>query len=261
MRAAFAIAALAGSSFAAPNYGLPQKDVKVVSHYVVQTVVQTVYVTEGYEAHKPKHTPTQKPVSSAPKHTSAPAVTSAVVYEASSPAPKPTTEAPAPSSEAPAPSSEAPAPTTEAPAPTTEAPAPTTTTAASTPAATTGGYMDIVSEWRAKLGLKALECDSKLEANAEDTVVSSNGVMIHKLNPGTFGQVLAPGSADDFEHVFVGGWLCEIPTLPGLDGVCATQSEGWSYEGQTGHAEILTSTSYSKIGCHLYAGIWGCDLA
>ena len=111
------------------------------------------------------------------------------------------------------------------------------------------------------MGMKPLEHDSKLESNAMDTVVSSNGQMVHKLNPGSFGQVLAPGNADDFEHVFVGGWLCEIPSLPGLDGVCAQQSEGWAYAGQTGHAEILTSDQYSKIGCALHAGIWCCDVA
>ena len=111
------------------------------------------------------------------------------------------------------------------------------------------------------MGMKPLAHDSKLESNAMDTVVSSNGQMVHKLNPGSFGQVLAPGNADDFEHVFVGGWLCEMPSLPGLDGVCATQSEGWAYAGQTGHAEILTSDSYSKIGCALHEGIWCCDLA
>jgi hypothetical protein len=87
--------------------------------------------------------------------------------------------------------------------------------------------------------------------------------MKHKLNPGTYGQVLAPGKPDmeSFLSVFVGGWLCEIPTLPGLDGVCSTMSKGWSYEGQTGHAEILTSDNYSKIGCKNYEGIWCCDLA
>jgi hypothetical protein len=111
------------------------------------------------------------------------------------------------------------------------------------------------------MGMKPLANDAKLQSNAMDTVVSSNGQMVHKLNPGSYGQVLAPGNADDFEHVFVGGWLCEMPSLPGLDGVCATQSEGWAYEGQTGHAEILTSDNYSKIGCALHAGIWCCDLA
>lgn len=123
------------------------------------------------------------------------------------------------------------------------------------------GYMAVVDRWRARMGLEALSCSAKLEANAMDTVMSSNGEMIHKLNPGTFGQVLAPDPTGDFEHVFVGGWLCEIPSLPGLQGVCVTQSDGWAYNGQTGHAEILVSANYSGIGCALYAGIWCCDLA
>merc|ERR1712029_898799 len=97
--------------------------------------------------------------------------------------------------------------------------------------------------------------------NALKTVQNSDGSMVHELNPGTMAQVLAPGTSSDFENVFVGGWLCEIPTLPGLDGVCSTMSAGWSYNGETGHAKILTATSYSKIGCALYAGIWACDLA
>lgn len=123
------------------------------------------------------------------------------------------------------------------------------------------GYMAVVDRWRATMGLEALRNNATLEANAMDTVVSSNGQMVHKLGPGTFGQVLAPGSIGDFEHVFVGGWLCEIPSLPGLQGVCATQSDGWAYNGQTGHAKILVSEEYSDIGCALYAGIWCCDLA
>ncbi|KAJ4369899.1 hypothetical protein N0V83_005663 [Neocucurbitaria cava] len=249
MRTTFALAALAGSAFAAPSYGRPVKEVKNV-HVVVETVVQTVYVTEGYQHPKPTHS---KPTRSPSPVYSAPAVTTVVIE---TPSPAPTSSA----YEAPAPSSYA-APSYEAPAPSSEAPAPTTTTQAPAPSATASGYKGIVDEWRSKMGLTALSQDTKLESNAMDTVVSSNGQMVHKLNPGTFGQVLAPGNADDFEHVFVGGWLCEIPTLPGLDGICATQSQGWTYEGQTGHAEILTSSSYSKIGCALYAGIWACDLA
>jgi len=121
--------------------------------------------------------------------------------------------------------------------------------------------MAIVAEYRQKMGLKALACSTKLEANALDTAASGNGQMVHKLNPGTFGQTLAPGDEKDFLHVFVGGWLCEIPTLPGLTNECETQSQGWSYQGQTGHAEILTSPSYSEIGCAWAGGIWCCDVA
>ena len=124
-------------------------------------------------------------------------------------------------------------------------------------------YMDIVGEWRWRLGLSQLQYDSHLESNALDTVISSNGQMIHKLNPGTFAQVLAPGrcgNLDDFYSLFVGGWLCERPDLPGLNGICANYP-GWSHGGQTGHADILTSPSYSRIGCACAVDIWSCDLA
>lgn len=129
------------------------------------------------------------------------------------------------------------------------------------PAPSTGTYMDTVNDWRAKLGLEDLAHDDTLEANAQDTCQSGNGQMVHKLNPGTMGQVLAPGEPNEFERVFVGGWLCEMPDMAGMDGVCASMSSGWNYMGQTGHAEILTADSYSKIGCACVQGIWGCDLA
>ncbi|KAF2855028.1 hypothetical protein T440DRAFT_201841 [Plenodomus tracheiphilus IPT5] len=230
MRSAIALslAAIAGSALAAPsNYGNQVKDV----HVVVETVVHTVYYTEG----QPQATPTPSPE----QYYEAPAVTSAVY------------EAPAPTS-----SAVYVAPTYEA----APAPQPSSTKPAA-PVATGSGYQGIVDKWRAKLNLKPLINSKKLEDNAMNTVIASNGEMIHKLNAGTFGQVLAPGDKDDFEHVFVGGWLCEIPTLPGLDGICQTQSAGWTYQGQTGHAEILTSPNYSEIGCAFNAGIWCCDLA
>ena len=236
MRTTTAILALAGSALAAPHWNQPEyKEVQNV-HIVYETVVHTVYYTEGQQQQA-------KPTKASTTAYQAPAVTTTVVYEEYTPAP--TSTKVVEYSQAPAPSSTKAAATSAAPA----------------PSSTASGYQAVVDTWRAKLGLKALANDAKLESNAMDTVVSSNGQMVHKLNPGSYGQVLAPGNADDFEHVFVGGWLCEIPTLPGLDGVCTTQSEGWAYEGQTGHAEILTSDNYSKIGCALHAGIWCCDLA
>lgn len=246
MRATTAILALAGSALAVPHYNKPveYKEVQNV-HVVYETVVHTVYFTPG--GHKPA-----KPTKVYTPTPEAPAVTTTVVYEENTPAP-----APAPTSEV-VEYSEAPAP---APAPTSTKEAATSAAPAPAPSAPASGYQAVVDTWRAKLGLKPLVNDAKLESNALDTVVSSNGQMIHKLNDGSMGQVLAPGDKDDFEHVFVGGWLCEIPTLPGLDGICETASKGWAYAGQTGHAEILTSPSYSKIGCALHAGIWCCDLA
>lgn len=124
-----------------------------------------------------------------------------------------------------------------------------------------GGYYQVVEDWRSKLGLPRLALDAKLEANAIDTSVSSNGRLVHKLNPDSMAQVMAPGKATDFEDVFVGGWLCEIPTMPGLGSVCATKSLGWTYGGQTEHAKILSDRRYTRIGCGFGKGIWTCDLA
>jgi Cysteine-rich secretory protein family len=134
---------------------------------------------------------------------------------------------------------------------------------ASAPSSNDGSWQSVVAEWRAKGGYKAFTFDSQLTANAQKTADESVGGLHHQLNPGSMGQVLAPGDLNNFEHVYVGGWLCEIPSLPGLNGVCAEQSKGWSYQGQTGHAEILTSPNYSKIGCAYGSGtgVWACDVA
>jgi uncharacterized protein YkwD len=248
MRATFAIAALAGAAIAAPSYGngYGSKPVENV-HVVVETVVKTVYVTEGYEV--PTPTPayvapaaptTTTTVAKPAKPTDAYPVVSMPAYEA--PAPAQPTYAPAPEP------TYAPEPTPE---PTPEQPAP--------PA--TGGYMDVVSKWRSKMGMKELAVSSKLEGTSKDTVDSSPGRMKHKLNSGVYGQVLAEGTADNFEHVFLGGWLCERANLPGLGNACETASDGWNYQGQTGHADILTSPEYTQIGCSFATGIWCCDLA
>lgn len=144
-----------------------------------------------------------------------------------------------------------------------DAPAPSSSSAPAPPSGGSDtGYMGIVNEYRGKMGLPSLAQDSKLEANALDTSKSSGGALKHKLNSGSFGQVMAPGedTLDKFEHVFVGGWICEIPSLlPG--GECTEQSKGWNYQGQTGHAKILTDTKYTKIGCACALDIWTCDVA
>lgn len=267
---AISIAALAGSALAAPSYPAaypaaypadqPAPAANPNVEVVVEHVVHTVYVTEG----SPEATPCP---SSTPAATPAPAATpSPEAYPAEQPAPAPSTfssvvyveATPSPYPEAPVEPEPTPTPT---PAPAPE-PTPTPTPSPSpSPAPSTGGYMDVVTEWRAKLGLSALEFSAELESNALDVVIEGNGKMVHKLNKGTFGQVLAPGDADKFEYVFVGGWLCEMANLPGLGDACAQFSKGWDYQGQTGHAEILTSPNYSKIGCSNREGIWCCDLA
>jgi hypothetical protein len=94
--------------------------------------------------------------------------------------------------------------------------------------------------------------------NALETVINGNGWMAHQLNPGSLGQVLAPGEPEGFRHVFVGGWLCEKPRLKDLNGECGTVSEGWTYSS-TGHVDIVISNKYKSIGCAWFNGIWGCD--
>jgi hypothetical protein len=143
------------------------------------------------------------------------------------------------------------------PQPTAQQPAP-----ASGGSGAGSGYMSTVNTWRSKMSLSPFTQDSKLEANALDTSQSSGGQLKHKLNSGSMGQVMAPGNSGNFESVFVGGWLCEMPQLPGLgSSVCNTMSKGWNHAGQTGHAELLSSKTYKKIGCALASGIWTCDLA
>lgn len=247
---------LAGTTLAAPALHR-RGEKKVVWHTVVKTAYVTVF----------PGMPQPTPESSEPAvPTTTVAVTPTPEPELEQPEPEPTpssstvivVETPEPSSEVPVSTPMATPSSTQAAAPTSSQAASPTTSQAAAPSGT--GYMAIVDEWRAKLGLEALTQDSKLEANAKDTVVTSNGKMVHKLNPGSYGQVLAPGSPDEFYSCFVGGWLCERPDMAGMNGVCNTASKGWSHTS-TGHADILTSGSYSKIGCANYNGIWGCDLA
>lgn len=249
--------ALAASALAAPaieERGRGHK--KVVWH----TVIETAYVTVPYGYEHPK-THSSKPSPSS-KASPPPAAPTTVVY---APPPAPTSssvvvEKPSSTSVYIAPTSVYVAPSSSSVyvAPSSSSPPPAATSSA--PPATGTGYMSVVSEWRAKLGLKELTQDSTLEANALKTAVDGNGQMKHELNPGSYGQVLAPGQEDEFYHCFVGGWLCEKPDMAGMDGVCATASDGWYYTS-TGHADILTSPDYSKIGCGWADGIWACDVA
>jgi hypothetical protein len=119
--------------------------------------------------------------------------------------------------------------------------------------------MAVVSQWRAAGGLGALTQSSQLEANAAKTCADSGGNLNHELNPGTMAQVLAPGDCtnQEFTSCYVGGWLCEIPSLQGLNGICATAGQGWNHGGETGHADILyVSTLLSMLcsGLTLFTG-------
>ncbi|CAI6290118.1 unnamed protein product [Periconia digitata] len=120
--------------------------------------------------------------------------------------------------------------------------------------------LPIINYWRVRVGSHPLQWSGKLEGNVRDTVNSAHGSLTHKLNPGTLAQVLAPGVEWWFENVWVGGWMCEQPNMSGMGDACRTWSKGWVYNGQTAHAQIVTSNAYSHIGCAFAGGIWGCDL-
>lgn len=232
--------ALAGSVMAAPkpHYGGGNR------HVVWETAIVTVIVGPDGQPIEAAPTPAPEPSQA---YQPAPAEPTTVVVESPPPQSYQVPEQPSPTP--------TPEPSTPAPSP-SPSPAPAPSSAPSTG----GGYIDIANQWRVKLGLPAFEQDATLQANALKTCDDGNGEMVHELNPGTFGQTLAPGQPDEFEKVFVGGWLCERPDLPGLDGICDTMSSGWAYNGQTGHADIITG-DYTKIGCANAKGIWGCDYA
>ena len=93
--------------------------------------------------------------------------------------------------------------------------------------------------------------------------------MNHKLNQGSYAQVIASGSSGKGSNgltpfeLATQLWLCELPQ--GNIG-CNGPSNG----ADTGHAEILKSPSYTKIGCYYmdsvkknlgFAGMYTCDLA
>jgi hypothetical protein len=50
------------------------------------------------------------------------------------------------------------------------------------------------------------------EQRPQKTADQSFGGLKHQLNPGSVAQVLAPGEVDECEKVYVGGWLCEVPS-------------------------------------------------
>jgi len=245
---------LAGTALAAPapHHRGRRPGRRIIWKTLVKTEYVTVWPGTPKETAKPTTTvevPEVEPTSVAPKSSVKPVESSYVVV---TPTPTPN---PSPKPEEPEPEPTKPAES----APEEPKPAPTKPAEGTYDNARTEEYMAIVDEWRARLGKGKLNWDAKLEANAIDTSVSGNGKMVHKLNPGTFGQVMAPGTAENFYHCFVGGWLCERPDMAGMNNVCDTIT-GWGYT-TTGHADILSSDGYTKIGCGWANRIWTCDVA
>lgn len=281
--------------------------------WVKSTMVETVYVTRGnlpaktpepnprakhygyrktwyYEAPAPVNTPSSTVVE--PKATSTPVVVQPKPEEKPTPIivnTKPTTAAsvddeittPAP----PPPSSTPVQVPVRSPSP-KPIPAATEEVDDGSPKSDGVTLLTTINKYRKAYNVNTLTWSSKLAGNALKTGTDGGGVnQVHQLNPGTYGQVITPGTDHrtgdmkydpdtSFELSFV-AWLCEVSSDPQLKSPidqCALVAKNLHmYYSDTGHHDILTSSSYKTIGCAFaknpnaapnspYQGLWVCDL-
>ncbi|MCJ1466409.1 Mucin-13 [Pseudocyphellaria aurata] len=166
-------------------------------------------------------------------------------------------------------------------------PAPSTTPKSTSSGPTSGGIplIDTINKWRGKYGLDDLKFSNTLTANALKTGTDDGGSEEkHELNPGSNAQVITPGMSvaygdldglSPFELSYV-AWLCEVQSDPELNSdknYCKIVEDKLHMRySDTGHHDILCSTSYKTIGCAFadnpnednntpYQGLWVCDLS
>ena len=139
--------------------------------------------------------------------------------------------------------------------------------------------------WRDQYGLPHFTWDAQLEKNALKTGTDGRGQnQVHQLNPGTMAQVITPGMVVKYGGDLGGdtpfelsycAWLCEVPSntlkAGGKDQCNLVDKNLHMYYSDTGHYDILTSPTYTKMGCAFshnpdtdnntpYQGLWVCDL-
>lgn len=206
------------------------------------------------------------------------------------PAAEPTSATPLPSvtpSVTPQPKTQPPPSTTPTPTPTPQPAAQPTASPESdgSPLSDGTSLLETANYWRDQYGLPHFTWDAQLEKNALKTGTDGRGQnQVHQLNPGTMAQVITPGMVVKYGGDLGGdtpfelsycAWLCEVPSQTlkaGGKDQCKLVSDNlhMSYS-DTGHYDILTSKSYSKIGCAFadnpdtdnntpYQGLWVCDL-
>lgn len=144
-----------------------------------------------------------------------------------------------------------------------------------------------INKWRKIYKLPLLRWNHQLELNALKTATDGAGqYQNHELNPGTMAQVISPGMEvkyggnlggdTPFELSYV-AWLCESSSDPelksdGTDQCQLVDDNLHMHYDDKGHYDILTSTSYTHIGCAFadnpdsgndtpYQGLWVCDLS
>jgi hypothetical protein len=122
--------------------------------------------------------------------------------------------------------------------------------------------MGCINKWRTTMGKPTLAYNATLQAIVNAETQEMNGVLRHVVKPGVYGQVVAPGQASNFEAVLVSGWLCEVPSTPGLsEQLCADwkKKANFDHGDQTDHNEICTADRYKGVACANYNGMWACD--
>ena len=129
-------------------------------------------------------------------------------------------------------------------------------------------YLPIVNKWRQKYNLNQLTYNEALLSNAQQVGADGGGVNeVHQLIPGVaMGQVITPAQTNSvpsnqqgyspFEIAYM-AWLCEVPSDPqlqasandGVDVCSLVQSVLHMEYSDTGHHDILVSSSYKSIAC------------
>ena len=201
-----------------------------------------------------------------PYHYSQPAAAPAPVVTTTAAAPAPVSTTPV----------AAPAPVSTTPA---AAPAPSSSSSGSSGAPVVNGksILDSANYFRSMMGFPSFAYDSTLQGNAAKTNNDDGAnTMTHELNPGSMAQCIAEvdnltgsGSYSSFDLTYL-GWLCEIADSR-LGNACQIMEAATNMNsgGETGHAEILRTASYSKMGCNYltstskqeWDGMWTCDFA
>jgi uncharacterized protein YkwD len=152
---------------------------------------------------------------------------------------------------------------------------------------TTGGVsvLDTLNKYRRAYNLPAFVWDAGCAANAVSTGKANGGgaTMVHHLDDGNNGEVIAPGMDDalakatgksyapytPFELALVGSWLCEVASDAQISADCpAIYALGVNYVHgtETGHHDAIVNPAFHAVGCAfaasgsgIFGGQWTCD--
>lgn len=249
-------------------------------------VYKTITVSDDGSTPQPRHQRTSNTPSFTPAATSVtPAAepTSTTPLPSVTPSVTPTTPSFTPVEASVTPAEE---PTSTTPAPTSQPAQKPTASAGSDGSPLNGGQslLSVCNYWRDAYGLPHFTWDTQLEKNALKTGTDGRGQnQVHQLNPGTMAQVITPGMVTPYGNISpdtpfmlsYAAWLCEVPSNElkqgGTDQCKLVDDNLHMQYSDTGHHDILCSTSYKTIGCAFadnpdtdnntpYQGLWVCDL-